>query len=317
MPLLPFLEVLALDEVLRPSRRFLNAIAGRDGAELLRSLAGLYVTDTSANTSEATAEDDPVVSLLRQLPGLRELGLVGLGIDALDLDTLALAEAHGDDNEDETASDKEIPLQLPHLRALSVISLPVGPVVTALIAASLPALRELTVTPYEGVPGAMTSALVESHGPRLDKLTFSSPGGGWPTILHPSPPGILSAYPSISELALCSPVPDLFLSDSLAPTAALRCLTISRPSADLLAALLNARLLPKLLEVQIRDVRWLRAGMAVKAREAGVQGEMREWRRRLARRGVVLLDADGSTGQAAGQSGDSNAARGTIKSRTA
>jgi len=39
-------------------------------------------------------------------------------------------------------------------------------------------------------------------------------------------------------------------------------------------------------------VRWLRKGMGLRAQEAGVQGEMREWRRRLLRRGIRVLDAE-------------------------
>jgi hypothetical protein len=37
-------------------------------------------------------------------------------------------------------------------------------------------------------------------------------------------------------------------------------------------------------------VRWLRHGMNSHAQEAGIQGEMKAWERRLARRGIRLLD---------------------------
>jgi hypothetical protein len=315
VPYLPFLEALVLDAGMRHSRRFLYALAEKDGAERLRSLTGLYVPDTSIVTPAAIA-DDSIPYLLRQLSGLEELGLVGPGVDALELDAPALDELDADSEEDKAALGQEMSSHLSRLRVLSAISLPAGPTMAMLIVASLPRLREVTVTPYEGVPGAQTSALVKRHGPKLDKLAFSSPGGGWPTILYPSPSGILSSYPSLSELLLCSPFPDLFLPDHPSTATNLRSLTISRPASDLLGVLINIHLLPKLAEVRIRDVRWLRAGMAVKAREAGVQGEMREWRRRLARRGVVLLDADGSTGQAAGNVDERSLARNTGGART-
>jgi len=73
----------------------------------------------------------------------------------------------------------------------------------------------------------------------------------------------------------------------------LRVLTIPRPNARFLReveALLPC--LPSLTVVRARAVRWLRAGVSGKALEAGVQGEMHEWRRKFARRGVRLVDGD-------------------------
>jgi hypothetical protein len=44
----------------------------------------------------------------------------------------------------------------------------------------------------------------------------------------------------------------------------------------------------------MREVRKLKKGLSSRAQEAGVQGEAMEWRRRLLRRGVRVLDADWS-----------------------
>ena len=73
----------------------------------------------------------------------------------------------------------------------------------------------------------------------------------------------------------------------------LRVLTIPRPSARFLREV-EAMLprLPTLAIVRARSVRWLCAGVSRKALKAGVQGEMHEWRRRFARRGVRLVGGD-------------------------
>ena len=84
---------------------------------------------------------------------------------------------------------------------------------------------------------------------------------------------------------------------SIYPKHPLQILSIPRPDARFLSVLES--LLPKLPGLKVvraRDIRWLRAGMSSHAREAGVQGEMREWRRRLARRGISVLDATWTPG---------------------
>jgi hypothetical protein len=73
----------------------------------------------------------------------------------------------------------------------------------------------------------------------------------------------------------------------------LRVLTIPRPNARFLRELeVLLPHLPSLGVVRARTVRWLRAGVSGKALEAGVQGEMHEWRRRLARKGVRVVDGE-------------------------
>jgi len=73
----------------------------------------------------------------------------------------------------------------------------------------------------------------------------------------------------------------------------LKTLSIPRPKGDfwpVLERLLSH--LPDLAVVRARDVRWVRQGISARAQEAGVQGEMKEWQRRLARRHIRVVDAD-------------------------
>jgi len=112
------------------------------------------------------------------------------------------------------------------------------------------------------------------------------------------PPPILTSCPELQYLSLDQPLPALTLpapaQDGESPHShPLRVLTIPRPNARLLRdveALLPR--LPSLTVVRVRAVRWLRAGVSGKALEAGVQGEMRGWRRKFAHRGVRLVDGE-------------------------
>lgn len=291
LPLLPFLEHLALDPAQGvPSRRVLAALTGRDGAERLRVLTGLALAEPSSSDT-AKPGDDLVVALLRRTPHLEELGLVGPGLDALD----------GDESE-EPAEAPPVPLRLPRLHTLSAVSIPNGVVLHALLHAPLPALRALTLTPYEGAPGALTSSFIGVHGASLVSLSLVAPAPSWPTVLHSSPSSLLVTCPCLTSLSLCKPLPALTLPSPNTPHT-LRTLALPRPSPEVLPAILDAVRLPALRTVRLRDVRWLRAGIAGGAREAGVQGEMRDWRTRLSRRGILLLDAEGSDALVLGSRG--------------
>jgi hypothetical protein len=119
----------------------------------------------------------------------------------------------------------------------------------------------------------------------------------------PPPPPVLTCCPELHYLALdqqllpvlalLEPAQDGGGGSGSGSPHPLRVLTIARPNARFLReveALLPR--LPSLRVVRARAVRWLRAGVSSKALEAGVQGEMHEWRRRFARRGVRLVDGD-------------------------
>ena len=163
---------------------------------------------------------------------------------------------------------------------------------TTLLRASIPALRQVMITPYSDSPCSVTAAMLTTHGSNLSTLNFQSPKH-WGTTVESQPSTILITSPHLRQLSLEYPLPVLAL-----PTGVLHplhMLTIPRPNARFLHALeaLLAQL-PALRIVRMRSVRWLRSGVSSKALEAGVQGEMRLWRRRLARRNIRLVDADGN-----------------------
>jgi len=166
---------------------------------------------------------------------------------------------------------------------------------------SLPELRHLAVTPYSGRHTAQLSALLAAHGRNLTSLRINTPHHLPRSTGDVPPPQVLTSCPELHYLALGRPSPEVLMLP--APALAgngepphphpLRVLTIPRPSAPFLRGV-EAMLprLPTLAIVRVRTVRWLCAGVSRKALEAGVQGDMHEWRRRFARRGVRLVDGD-------------------------
>ncbi|KZP25368.1 hypothetical protein FIBSPDRAFT_888176 [Athelia psychrophila] len=293
-PVLPFLARLALNPAFVLSRRALRALAQSDCAGRLRHLEGIsYLPDTPGPD-----DDDVLVQLVKCCPNLRELEVIGPGLDSFQ--DLEFPQVPDDDAPDPVQS---VSLDLAHLHTLTLLSIPSSPLTHALIRTPLPALRTLTLTPYDDLPDpfSLFSALLAAHGHALRSLLLSTPHP-WPTDLHPSPATLLAACPNLSHLSLESPLPNLLmpsasaLSDSEPPPLPqhpLRTLSLPRPQAHYWPTF-DAYLphLPHLVAVRARDVRWLRPGMNVHSQASGVQGEMREWRRRLLRRGVAVLDAD-------------------------
>ncbi|OBZ68398.1 hypothetical protein A0H81_11639 [Grifola frondosa] len=164
-----------------------------------------------------------------------------------------------------------------------------------LLHSSLPALRHLTITPYDdvSVPTSLFSQFIDVHGEKLTSLHLYTVKQ-WPTALFPSPTTLLQTCFNLYHLSLELPLPVLSLSSDYLRHS-LQILSIPRPDAEFLNAL--EALLPKLPSLQFvrtRDVRWLRSGMSSRAQQAGVQGEMVAWRKRLARRGIQLVDSEWS-----------------------
>ncbi|TRM65862.1 hypothetical protein BD626DRAFT_486060 [Schizophyllum amplum] len=160
-------------------------------------------------------------------------------------------------------------LNLPHLCTLSMISMHHSSLMMSLLQSPLPSLRKLT--------------LIFTHGQALSSLLLFTPKS-WPTRLHSSPSICLTR----------NPLPDLRLEPGA--THPLRILSIPRPSSDwwpVLEKLLPR--LPSLCVLRMRDARWLRKGVAGRAQEAGMQGQMKVWAKRLARRRVQVVDADWKT----------------------
>ncbi|KZT74959.1 hypothetical protein DAEQUDRAFT_760942 [Daedalea quercina L-15889] len=280
-PLLPFLKRCLLNPSLALSRRATMALGGRYEIAHLRVLKGLRLKCT------VHTADDHLAGLVRACVNLEELTIVGTGIDVTDFD----APGEWD------SSPSTTPLELPHLRKLVMLSMPYSPLMNALLHARLPALRHLTITPYDPgyVPASLVPQFIHAHGQLLTSLHFFTIKT-WPAMLLPSPVDILRTCPNLSHLSLETPLPVLVLKKT-DPDHPLHILSISRPNPEFLAVLES--LLPKMPALRIvraRDVRWLRPGMSVRAQQAGTQGEMVEWRRRLARRGIQVVDSEWKTG---------------------
>ena len=287
-PLIPFLVQLALNPSFVLSRRATQALVKQDGSSNLRRLTGISYKPSL--DSPMTDANDVLVQLLASCSSLEELEVVGPGLDSTDLETSAF-------------TDEEIPLpatfkplNLPRLHTMTLFSLHSSPLMFILIHSSLPALRKLRVTPYDDIPypASLVSRLIAAHGSSLRSLLLETPKS-WPTRSHPSPITLLHTCPDLSHLSLENPLPDLSMpsDDRATKPHPLRILSIPRPKADYWRTLEKyIPHLPNLTVVRARDVRWLRRGMTLHAQGAGVQGEMRDWRRRLARRGITVLDAD-------------------------
>lgn len=303
-PVLPFMSTLVLNTTVTLSGRALAALTFRDGCAHLKTLKGIKasVIDTinQADYSAQVVDSDPLVRLIRNSPHLEEIEIHGPGFDSLEMD-LALQSADVISSAEMPVLRLDNPLKLHSLRSLSILSTHASPLLFALLSSELPSLQRLAVTPYDDLPYpvSLVSKFIETHGSTLRSLHFYTPKDIWPTISHPSPPDVLLTCPNLTHLSLEFPLPELKIPPSSHPGDAhpLQILSIPRPNprcyqsvSAVIASLKNLRV------VRTRDVRWLRRGIISQAMETGTQGEMREWKRRLALWGVNLLDADMNRG---------------------
>ncbi|KAG1908355.1 uncharacterized protein F5891DRAFT_1124180 [Suillus fuscotomentosus] len=290
-PLLPFLAKLTLYSGFLLSCRALASLTHRDGSSNIRALGGIYY-DPFIYSAVATGEDH-FVQLLRVCVNLELLEVTGIGLDDTDL------ESHFDDAESLKTPDITVPLYLPHLRSLTLLSMPSSLLMYVLLHSPLPRLRTLSLTPYDDIPfpASLSSVFLETHGQPLRNIFLFTPMS-WPTRYHSSPSTILNTSPHLRHLSLEYPLPALTLTFQRPLTGVsspciipLQILSIPRPSSDFWVTLERLLpFLPSLQTIRMRDVQWLRHGMTSRAQEAGIQGEMMEWDRRLTRRGIRLLD---------------------------
>ena len=303
-PLLPFMSTFILNTTITLSRRALAALTFRDGCQHLKSLKGIKVPITHPiNKTHYPAwemESDPLVKLIRNSAHLEEIEFHGPGFDSLAVgfafqfaDTLPPVELEGE----EPVLHMNDPPTLNELKSVSILSTHASPLMFALLSAELPSLQRLAVTPYDDLPypTSLVSKFIQIHGSTLRSLHFCTPKDTWPTVSHPSPSDILLTCPNLTHLSLEFPLPELKIPASSHPGDAhpLQILSIPRPNQrcyQTVSAIVSS--LKNLRVVRTRDVRWLRRGITTQAMETGTQGEMREWKRRLASRGVSLLDTD-------------------------
>ncbi|KAL0951679.1 hypothetical protein HGRIS_008358 [Hohenbuehelia grisea] len=285
-PLVPFLVELVMSPAFVLSRRTLSSLACRDGIGNLRVLRGItYVPPLSY----PRLQEEAITQLLRNCRNLVELEIHSSGPDPIELEAFA-------EHSELTLPDSFTPLPLDQLRTLTLLSMHSSPLMLSLLRSPLPSLRKLVITPYDDIPSptSLVNDFINTHGAGLRSLVLVTPKS-WPTRLHPSPADVLLTSPHLRHLSLENPLPDLLTTKAATRNEMhqLQILSIPRPTADFWIVL--QRLLPQLPSlraIRARDVRWLRRGMTSRAQEAGIQGELLEWRRRLLRRGIRVLDAD-------------------------
>lgn len=277
-PLLPFLAHLTLNDTLILSRRVIDSLCNRDGNERLKSIKGLKLVSASVD------HDDPFLGLLRCCPNLEQLEFTGSGIEPLLIDS--------PDSITDMRHIQPKPLHLSQLRKLSMVAMHCSPVMFALLHSALPRLSHLTVTPYDGaaISTSLVPQFIDIHGAKLSSLHLFAPKS-WPTMLFQSPANLLHSCPNLYHLSLENPLPILTIPSTL-DKHPLHILSIPRPIPEFLLVFepLFAKL-PNLQIIRSRDVQWLRTGMSPRAMEAGVQGELRQWRQRLARKGINVVDS--------------------------
>lgn len=279
-PLVPFLHRLAINPSFVLSRRALTSLAHSDAATSLRRLEGVaYVPVLSQPASE-----DPLVYLTQYCVNLEELEVIGHGSSTAELDFTPFSDP----------SEGTSPLCLSRLRVLTIIKVFASPLIATLLHTPLPSLTKLAVTPYDDIPypASQVSALIREHGHNLKSLLLLTPNS-WPTRRHPSPTDLFQTCVNLRHLSLEMPIPPLRLQSDHS----LQILSVPRPIPETWGMLnTSLKYLPRLSIVRIRDVRWLRKGMNTRAQATGVQGEMQEWRRRLERWRIRLVDADWKDG---------------------
>ena len=306
-PLLPFLRSLYLVPEMLLSNRVLAALQCKDGISELRSLKGikLSVPDGNGPDQSLGPSPDAVVRLLRNCPRLEQLEVACA--DANNLELEPTIDLDFSSFRDEAAGILPPPLCLPDLKSLCLSTVPINSLFLTLLCTPLPSLRHLVVAPHSDQHIAQLSALLAKKGRNLISLRINTPRRLPTSDDDVLAPPLLTSCPELHYLALdqqllpvltlLEPVQDVGSGSGAEsgspPSHPLRILTIPRPNARFLReveALLPR--LPSLTVVRARAVRWLRAGVSGKALETGVQGEMHEWRRRFARKGVRLVDGD-------------------------
>jgi len=304
-PLLPFMSTFTLNTTMAMSRRALAALTFRDGCQHLKSIKGIKAPIMypikEARYSASVVDSDPLVQLIRNSAYLEEIVIHGPGFDSLEVDfaflLVGILPPVETEPEEEPVLQMNNPLKLDNLKSLSILSTHASPLMFTLLSSELRSLQRLAVTPYDNLPypKSLVSKFIQIHGSTLRSLHFYTHKDTWPTISHPSPSDILFTCPNLTHLSLEFPLPELEIPPSSGPDDAhpLQILSIPRPSQRCYQTVITiVSSLTNLRVVRTRDVRWLRRGIISQAMETGTQGEMREWRRRLAPRGMNLLDAD-------------------------
>ncbi len=294
LPLVPNLTSLKLPNDIGMGWSTLRAIQASSIASQLRTLEGLRLQQVLDGDGQ-----DPVVSLLQEMPNLEVLGVTGLGSNDEGFDWYSVPSA------------QEL-LDLPRLHTLILKGVKHGLFISNLVRSELPALRNLSISSYASLGNDETQPLIEAHGEKLVSLTFL-PTSDWPAVqINPSPT-VLSDCPNLVHLSnltsACVPVPETFASDAVTSPHPLRKLTIcrwsnstsqanpaQRPDRVLTALYRNmSTIVPSLKTIRVENFTWLRRDLGRAAMETGVNGSLRKWSATFASHGVHVVDKDGTT----------------------
>lgn len=282
-PLTPFLARFSISPSFILSRRVMASLGEREGVANIRVLEGLNYVPVRSPSGAPDGGEEPLIRLLRRCTNLEELEIIGQGPDPVEFD-------FGFEGAALSLPESFTPLSLQKLQTMTLLSMHTSALMLSLFYSPLPSLRKLTMTPYDDIPypASLVSQFISTHGGGLRSLLLYTPKS-WPTRLHPSPHELLQTCPILRHLSLEFPLPPLTLTE----VHPLQILSIPRPNAEFWRTLERLLpFLPNLCVLRTRDVRWLRKGMTSRAQLAGVQGEMMEWRKRLIRRGIRVLDAE-------------------------
>lgn len=140
-----------------------------------------------------------------------------------------------------------------------------------------PATKAAIYRPTESTPPTSPSSPASDGIP-----ASSSPSAIFPSSFPSHPSSTMRDRSASRDRVSLSPHP-------------LRTLSIPRPTQELLSRVVEP-IFKELREVHIREVRYLKRGMGKGAEGAGNSASMTEWRRRLARRGIRVIDALGKDG---------------------
>ncbi|WVQ81896.1 hypothetical protein IAT38_004023 [Cryptococcus sp. DSM 104549] len=296
-------------------------------AKGLRCLEGVWVDERV--DSRGVVE---LIRLLKRLPSLEVLGLVGPGVGPL----LEPDPQPDDENE----QNRPPPLVLPRLHTLKVEGIPSGHILSTLIASSLPSLTRLLITPTPLFPGDQTLALQASLGPQLRSLTYL-PARGWSAESSAIPPETLELHPQLLHFSVLThdyEAVDVVLRSPASKHHPLQSLTVSKwssaaappSSAELLGLPVSAHSMfphphhptlpqqqltpppsppehqptflhtllasppPRLARLTVDGFKWVKPELGRAAMTAGQSGEMRLWAGILGRGGVEVRDMEGA-----------------------
>ena len=277
-PVTPFLTQIVLHSTVTLTRQAMQSLADSQTVRVLKQLRGIHVP---SHPHGSVHQSGALTSLLRSCVNLQHLELLGSGLDA------------DADFPDPEAIYSPSQITLPHLQSMSILHIPFSPVLHALSRAEIPSLRALTISIYLDVEGSDATKFLESHGENLTTLTLAL-AQTWPPTTTQIPTNILVICPNLRYLSLPTTPPSLALTPPPIPSK-LAILSVPRPNMEFLRDVIEP-LLPSLREIRVREVRYLKKAMGVGAAGAGSSAVMLDWRRRLARRRVIVLDALGRDG---------------------